>query len=78
VSAVLNGQMEKGFNTFVNEYRVSEVKEKLLQPENNHLTIFGIASGCGFHSQATLQRVFKEITEVSPSAFRKNATQIRV
>jgi AraC-like DNA-binding protein len=57
----------------VNEYRVAMFKEKILLPEMNHLTIAGIAVDCGFNSQATFQRTFKEITGKSPSEFRKAA-----
>ena len=75
ISAVLNQYIQKSFNEFVNEYRVLEFKEKIVQPEFNHLTIAGIALECGFGSQPTFQRVFKEITGQSPSEFRKNALQ---
>jgi AraC-like DNA-binding protein len=72
VSAALNGYLDKGFNTFVNEYRVKDVKQQLLGPAYDHLTNLGIALNCGFKSEATFHRVFKELTGLSPSAFRKN------
>jgi len=75
LSAVLNRHLNKGFNVFVNEYRVNDVKQQLLQPANNHLTNLGIALNCGFKSEATFHRVFKEITGISPSTFRKNNFQ---
>lgn len=73
ISAVLNQHLQKSFNEFVNGYRVAAFKEKILQPETANFTIAGIALECGFNSQATFQRVFKEITGQSPSAFRKSA-----
>jgi AraC-like DNA-binding protein len=75
ISAVLNQYIQKSFNEFVNEYRVLEFKEKIMQPGTHHLTIAGIAFECGFGSQPTFQRVFKEITGHSPSEFRKTALQ---
>lgn len=75
ISAVLNQYIRKSFNEYVNEYRVYAFKEKIMLPESNQLTIAGIASECGFGSQPTFQRVFKEITGQSPSAFRKTALQ---
>jgi AraC-like DNA-binding protein len=75
VSAVLNGHLNKGFNTFVNEYRVNAVKQQLLQPAYAHLTNLGIALNCGFKSEATFHRVFKELIGISPSKFRKNNCQ---
>ena len=62
ISAVLNRQMQCSFNDFINHYRIAAFKEKMLQPESSHLTLAGIAQECGFNSQATFQRVFKEMT----------------
>lgn len=69
ISAVLNGELKKGFSEFVNEYRVKEVKEKMLQPVNKHLTIAGIAFESGFNSVATFQRTFKSLEHVTPKQF---------
>ena len=71
ISAVLNQHLNKSFNEFVNEYRIEAFKEKILQPETNNLTIAGIAFECGFNSQATFQRTFKQATGISPSEFQK-------
>src|SRR5947199_10795296 len=60
ISAVLNQHLHKSFNEFVNIYRVETFKEKLLQRETDNLTIAGIAYECGFNSQATFQRTFKQ------------------
>ena len=73
VSAVINQHLQKSFNEWVNGYRVQAFKDKILDPAMSHLTIAGIAMECGFNSQATFQRSFKEITGQSPSAYRKTA-----
>jgi AraC-like DNA-binding protein len=73
ISAVLNQHMEKSFNEFINGYRVAAFKEKIGQPGMEQLTIAGVAAECGFNSQATFQRTFKEITGLSPSAYLKTA-----
>ncbi|MFM7488040.1 MAG: helix-turn-helix domain-containing protein [Cytophagales bacterium] len=69
ISAVLNQHAGKSFNEFVNEYRVEEVKKRLSARYSTHLTITGIAFECGFNSQATFQRTFKQFTGVSPTEF---------
>lgn len=69
VSAVLNQHLKKGFNEFVNEYRVEEVKKRLALPQYQHLTIAGIALESGFNSQATFQRTFKKIAQLSPTEY---------
>ncbi|MBS0030929.1 helix-turn-helix domain-containing protein [Chitinophaga sp. 22321] len=76
ISAVLNQHLGKNFNEYVNGYRVALFKEKLLQEDAGQLTFAGIAYDCGFSSPATFQRVFKQLTGMSPSEFRKKASQI--
>ena len=71
ISTVLNQHMNTNFNDFVNGYRVEEFKERIKQPEMNQLTIVGVALECGFNSQATFQRTFKQFTGHSPSTFRE-------
>lgn len=69
VSSILNQYHQTSFNDFVNDYRVQEVKRRLLDPSNQHLTISGIALDSGFNSQATFQRAFKQATGVSPREY---------
>lgn len=69
VSFVLNQHLQKSFNTFVNEYRVEAVKGQLTNSANEHLTLTGIAFECGFNSQATFQRAFRQMTGVSPKEY---------
>lgn len=71
ISAVLNQHLHKSFNEYINSYRVAEFKEKILLPGMEHLTIAGIAAECGFNSQATFQRTFKQVTGMSPTEYRK-------
>jgi AraC-like DNA-binding protein len=69
ISAVLNQHLGKSFNTFVNEYRVEEVNRRLNDSASSNLTLTGIAFECGFNSQATFQRTFKQMTGSSPKEF---------
>jgi len=72
ISAVLNRELKKGFSEFINEYRINEVKQRMLQPENSHITIAGIAFECGFNSVATFQRTFKNSEQITPGQFLLN------
>ncbi len=69
ISAVLNNQLNKSFNEFINEYRIHAIKARLLAPGDKNLTIAGLAYECGFNSQPTFQRAFKSIQGESPSEF---------
>lgn len=71
LSQILNSGFGKNFNEFINEFRVEMVKEKMVDPENSHLSLLGIAFESGFNSKATFNRVFKKVTGVSPSQFLK-------
>lgn len=82
ISAVLNQHVGKNFNGFINEYRVEEVKRRLINPAYTHLTLTGIAFDAGFNSQATFQRAFKQKTGLSPGEYvaqlKKNTAQIGI
>ena len=69
LSQTINSGFNKNFNDFVNEYRVNTFKEKLQLGEHKQLSLLGIAFDCGFNSKATFNRVFKKITNSSPSEF---------
>ncbi len=73
ISRTLNIGLEKNFYYFVNEYRVKEARERLSDPRFNHLSVLGIAFDAGFSSKATFNRMFKELTGVSPSYYRKTS-----
>lgn len=69
VSQVINAGLGQSFNDFVNAYRVSEVKQRLQTNDLNRFTLLGIALESGFNSKTTFNRIFKEHTGQSPSAF---------
>ena len=70
ISAVLNGELGKNFYTFVNEHRVNDVKERLSDPANDPIRILVLAYEAGFNSKASFNRVFKELTGLTPNRFR--------
>jgi len=72
LSQVINNGFGKNFNEFINFYRVEMVKTKLQDESLQHLSLLGIALECGFNSKATFNRVFKKLTNQSPSAYQKN------
>jgi len=72
LSSLINQNLGKNFNDYVNEYRIAEVKLKLSDPRNRNFTIAAIAFDCGFNSLATFQRVFKQFTGITPSKFQNS------
>lgn len=69
LSKIINTGFGKNFNDFINEYRVNAFKAKLESGEHQQLSLLGIAYDCGFNSKATFNRVFKKITQNSPTEF---------
>ncbi len=69
VSETINSGFNKNFNDFVNSYRVDAVKKMLQEGKQEQLSLLGIAFECGFNSKATFNRVFKKLTNASPSQY---------
>ncbi len=71
ITQVLNEQLEKNFYSFVNEYRIIEVKKRLLSDKYKNLTLLAIAYDCGFNSKSAFNTVFKQSTGQTPSEWKK-------
>lgn len=71
ISETLNHFVNKPFYTFVNEYRIEYVKEKLksLSEKNSSITILELAYEAGFNSKSSFNRYFKEITTYTPREY---------
>lgn len=70
ISQALNSQGVT-FNDFLNQYRLVDIKQQLLKPENAKADIQQLALDSGFNSKATFYRVFKEKVGMTPCEFRK-------
>jgi len=71
LSEVINTGFGSNFNDFINHFRVEAFKEKLHEGKHEQLSLLGIAYDCGFNSKATFNRVFKKLTNTSPTEFLK-------
>lgn len=70
LSQVINEMHGKNFFNFINKYRVEEVKRKIEDPKYQNFSLLGIAYESGFNSKSAFNRVFKNITGITPSAYR--------
>jgi AraC-like DNA-binding protein/NADH:ubiquinone oxidoreductase subunit 6 (subunit J) len=52
LSNILNNYIHKNFYEFINYYRVSEVKKRIISNKNPNFTLLAIALDCGFNSKA--------------------------
>ena len=71
LTQIINEKLNKNFYTFINEYRVEEVKKVLINDSKKHYSILGIAYECGFNSKSTFNALFKKYTDYTPSEYRK-------
>jgi len=75
ISEVINEHMGKNFYSLVNEYRVKEVKQRIVDPAYSHLTILAIAYDSGFNSKSSFNTIFKEHTGMTPSGYQRSITE---
>jgi len=61
----------RNFNSFVNHYRIAEVKAALSDPRQAVVPILTIALDAGFNSLGPFNRAFKAETGLTPSEYRR-------
>lgn len=71
LSQVLSTHVEKSFYDYVNAWRVQAVQATLARPGSVGRPLLEIALECGFGSKSAFNDVFKRVTGMSPSAYRK-------
>lgn len=73
LTEILSTRLGQSFHDFVNGYRIRDVRRRLVDPKDAHLTVIAIAFEAGFNSKSTFNSVFKKHTGMTPSAFRAAA-----
>lgn len=71
LTEVLNAHLGKNFYLFINEYRVKEAQNRLVDPQNNHMTLLAIGLESGFNSKSSFNAAFKRLTSTTPSQYRR-------
>jgi AraC-like DNA-binding protein len=69
LSNVINQKHGLNFYQFVNQYRVEEVKKLMADPANSNLKLISLAYDAGFNSKASFNRIFKQMTKMTPSEY---------
>lgn len=72
LSRLINEQTGENFYDLINEYRVEEVKQNLVNESHQSFTILAIAYESGFNSKSTFNDIFKKTVGMTPSQFRRN------
>ncbi len=71
ITQVLNESLNKNFYTFVNDFRIEEVKNLIKVDDNNKYTLLSLAFDSGFNSKTSFNTTFKKYTGKTPSQYRK-------
>lgn len=71
ISWFLNHYQQRNFFNYINEYRVKEAKERILDPAYSRLTLLAIGYDSGFNSKSSFNALFKKYTGLTPSEFQK-------
>lgn len=71
LSAFINRYYKMNFNDFINEYRVSHCKVKIINKEWKYKKLEAIADESGFSNRNTFTSAFKKATGLNPSAYLK-------
>lgn len=69
LSWLLNENLGKNFNEFINQYRIAAFKTIAKNPKNANITIMGLAYDCGFNSKTVFNTYFKKETGQTPKQF---------
>lgn len=71
LSQILNEQLGKNFYDFINAYRVDTFKSHLEDPTFANYNLLGIALESGFKSKSSFNAIFKKVTGMTPSQYKK-------
>jgi len=72
LSDIINSCYNKTFSEYINNFRIQEVIKMMKKEEYQKYTLSAIGEMAGFSSEKTFSRVFKRVTGLSPSFYRKN------
>lgn len=71
LSQIINDFFHQNFFTFINNFRIEEAKRLMMLPANRKKTILEILYEVGFNTKSSFNDVFKKITGMTPSEFKK-------
>ena len=76
VSQVINDTFHKSFNDYVNPYRIHLACSRFADTAAyGNLTMKAVAEGVGFKSYTSFVNIFRKVTGIAPSLYRKMALQ---
>jgi TolB-like protein/AraC-like DNA-binding protein len=72
LSWMINENLGKNFNEYLNGLRLQTFQQKVLDPANKNITLLGLAYDSGFNSKSVFNEFFKKSTGLTPRAWVKS------
>lgn len=69
-SGILSSRLNTNFNEYINNFRILEAQRLLSDMNHSNLTVKAVSEMCGFKSDRTFYRAFKQVTGVTPAMFQ--------
>lgn len=71
LSEYIHTTYQMSFTDFINSYRVEKVKELLISSDQDKFTLLAISEKAGFSSKSSFNAVFKKVTGLTPTQYKK-------
>ena len=71
LSSHIHEEFGVSFSDYINQFRVEKVKKLLRDEEQEQYTLLAIAENAGFSSKSSFNAVFKKLTGLTPSQYKK-------
>ena len=72
LSWLLNEFVGKNFNEFINHERIEHFKKLVVDPDNSHISLIGLAYESGFNSKTVFNTAFKKAEGMTPKEYQKS------
>ena len=72
LSRIVNRELQVNFTDYLNTFRVERAKEFLKNSKFLNYTLIAIGLEAGFNSKSTFNKVFKKMTGLTPSEYKKS------
>ncbi|GEN74053.1 hypothetical protein CLA01_41250 [Chryseobacterium lathyri] len=69
ISRAVNINTKMNYKTFVNKYRIEQVKTQLSDVNYDKYNLMYIYTSAGFKHQSTFNKVFKQVENMTPSTY---------
>jgi len=76
LSYVINHGFDANFYAYINTFRIDKAKQVLSDKKYDHLSIVGVAFESGFSSKTSFNTIFKKMTGLTPSEYKKKGSHL--